>query len=307
MRVDLDVAVLGGGLAGNLLARQLRRRLPGLRVALFERASERSYKVGESTVEIASHYLVRRQGLSQYLYDKHLPKNGIRYFFDSAECDTPLTEMSELGTVNLPFHPAFQLDRAAHGGRPARDERPRGRGRAHRRAGGGRRDRRSRCAPRRGARRPGRRERLSARWLVDAGGREGFLARRLGWRVPEAVHRIGSVWARFEGVADIDQLGDDAFRARVRHTSRGLSTMHFLYAGYWIWVIPLRGRHHQRRRHRHPGTRGDAAHARGLPPLPRRPCRAARAARRRQGGGLRQPRAHRLRHATLLRRATASR
>ena len=240
MRVDLDVAVLGGGLAGNLLARQLRRRLPGLRVALFERASERSYKVGESTVEIASHYLVRRQGLSQYLYDKHLPKNGIRYFFDSAECDTPLTEMSELGTVNLPFHPAFQLDRAAMEGdllemngregvdvrigAPVEDVEIGEAGAPHVVVQGG----------------PGG-ERLSARWLVDAGGREGFLARRLGWRVPEAVHRIGSVWARFEGVADIDQLGDDAFRARVRHTSRGLSTVHFLYAGYWIWVIPLRG------------------------------------------------------------------
>jgi hypothetical protein len=50
---------------------------------------------------------------------------------------------------------------------------------------------------------------------------------------------MGSVWARFEGVADIDSLGGEAFHARVRHTSRYLSTLHFLYAGYWIWVIPL--------------------------------------------------------------------
>jgi hypothetical protein len=49
------------------------------------------------------------------------------------------------------------------------------------------------------------------------------------------------VWGRFEGVADVDQLGDEAFRARVRHTARGLSTLHFLYPGYWIWFIPLRG------------------------------------------------------------------
>jgi flavin-dependent dehydrogenase len=82
-------------------------------------------------------------------------------------------------------------------------------------------------------------ERVSARWLVDAGGRGGFLARRLDWRVPEAEHRMASAWARFEGVADIDEIGGEAFRARVRHTSRYLSTLHFLYSGYWIWVIPL--------------------------------------------------------------------
>jgi len=236
MRADLDVAVLGGGLAGNLLARQLRRRLPGLRVALFERSTERSYKVGESTVEIASHYLVRRQGLSRYLYEQHLPKNGIRYFFDSPELDLLLEEMSELGTINFPFHPTFQIDRARMegdllemNGRDGVDVRigvdvtdvalgEAGAPHTLTFAGG---------------------EKRTARWLVDAGGREGFLARRLDWRVPEAEHRMGSVWARYENVADIDQLGGEAFHARVRHTSRHLSTLHFLYAGYWIWVIPL--------------------------------------------------------------------
>jgi flavin-dependent dehydrogenase len=237
MRADLDVAVLGGGLAGNLLARQLVRRMPGLRVAMFERSLERSYKVGESTVEIASHYLVRRLGLSRYLYEQHLPKNGIRYFFDSPERDLPLEEMSELGTINLPFHPTFQIDRARMeadlldmnakdgvdvrlGAEVAEVELAEAGDGPHTLvlAGG---------------------ERATARWLVDAGGREGFLARRLDWRVPEVEHRMGSAWARFEGVADIDALGSDEFHARVRHTSRHLSTLHFHYPGYWIWVIPL--------------------------------------------------------------------
>lgn len=236
VRADFDVAVLGGGLAGNLLARQLRRRLPALRVALFERSTERSYKVGESTVEIASHYLVRRQGLSRYLYEQHLPKNGIRYFYDSPELDLPVEEMSELGTINLPFHASFQIDRArmegdllemnGHDGVDVRigadvEEVEIGEsGAPHVLAlGGG--------------------ERVTARWLVDAAGRGGFLAKRLEWRVLEPEHRMASAWARFEGVADIDELGGEAFRARVRHTSRYLSTLHFLYPGYWIWVIPL--------------------------------------------------------------------
>ena len=111
-RADLDVAILGGGLAGNLLARQLTRSVPGLRIGLYEKSREPSWKVGESVVEIGSHYLIKRQGLSRYLYDRHLPKNGLRYFFDDAERSLPLWEMSEIGPINLPFHPSFQIDRA---------------------------------------------------------------------------------------------------------------------------------------------------------------------------------------------------
>ena len=102
MKPDLDVAILGGGLAGNLLARQLSRSVPGLRMAVFEKATESSWKVGESVVEIGSHYLITRQGLSRYLYERHLPKNGLRYFFDNETRSLPLWEMSEIGPVNLP-------------------------------------------------------------------------------------------------------------------------------------------------------------------------------------------------------------
>jgi flavin-dependent dehydrogenase len=75
--------------------------------------------------------------------------------------------------------------------------------------------------------------------VVDAAGRSGLLARQEGLRQPEPTHRIGSAWARFEGVRDIDALGSEEFRGRVRHTPRRLSTIHFWYPGYWIWFIPL--------------------------------------------------------------------
>lgn len=238
----LDVAILGGGLAGHLLARQLHRRLPGLRIGVFERrAGDAAFKVGESTVEIAARYLVRQQGLTRYLYDRHLPKNGIRYFFDGPNHDFSLTEMSELGTVNLPFHPAFQIDRA----RMETDllEMNRAAGILVREGvrvldvetGAGGEPHRVVIEER------GRRECVATRWVVDATGRTGLLAHALRLRTDEPEHRIGSVWGRFEGLEDIDDVGDDAFRGRVRYTARGLSTLHFLYPGYWIWVIPLRG------------------------------------------------------------------
>lgn len=47
-----DVAIMGGGMAGSLLARQIRRQIPETRVLLVERSKERRWKVGESTVDI---------------------------------------------------------------------------------------------------------------------------------------------------------------------------------------------------------------------------------------------------------------
>ncbi len=67
----LDIAILGGGMAGSLLARQLARQLPERRIAVFERKTEYELNVGESMVEIASDYFVRRLGLSSYLFDRH--------------------------------------------------------------------------------------------------------------------------------------------------------------------------------------------------------------------------------------------
>ena len=74
----LDVAIIGGGMAGGMLARQLLRAAPGLRLALFDKSGETDWRVGESTVEIASNYMIRRLGLSRYLYEEQLPKNGLR-------------------------------------------------------------------------------------------------------------------------------------------------------------------------------------------------------------------------------------
>jgi len=241
--MSLDVAILGGGMAGGLLARQLHREVPAARIAIFERSNESGFKVGESLVELGSHYLVRRLGLSRYLYQHHLPKNGLRYFFDDSERNAELAQMSELGTVNLPFHPSFQLDRARfdtdllemnasegveirRGARVTQLHLEEGSKRHHLEV-----------------EQRGRSETRSARWVVDASGRSGLVARERGWRVRETAHSVQAVWGRFEGVADVDdwQQWGEAFGERVRHTSRGISTLHFCYPGYWIWVIPLRG------------------------------------------------------------------
>lgn len=235
----MDVAILGGGLAGNLLARQLRRQVPTASVLIVEKSTERRWKVGESTVEIAAHYLISKQSLSTYLYDQHLPKNGLRFFFDTAEKSAELTEMSELGTDRPPPTPSFQLDRArletdllemntADGvdvriGWTARDLELGAGGAMHRFAMIG----------------PEHEETVEARWVIDATGRASTLARQLDLRREERDHRLSAIWGRFRGTSDFDAVGEPEWRRRVRYVARNLSTNHFCYPGYWIWFIPL--------------------------------------------------------------------
>lgn len=241
MTMNVDVAVLGGGLAGNLLARQVRRMLPELSVAVFEREVERTYKVGESSVEIAAHYWVRRAGLATYFHKEHLPKNGLRFFFDSEARDLELEQMSEIGVNGLPPYLSFQMDRA-------RLERDLLRMNAELGADVRMPAKVSNLVlGKDGARHTfsvdedGRRTEWSARWVVDATGRESMVAKQLDLRVPEKSHRIASSWARVTDVADMDDrpLAPE-WRGRVNDTCRTLSTNHFSYPGYWIWFIPLR-------------------------------------------------------------------
>lgn len=238
----VDVAVLGGGLAGNLIARQLRRQVPGASVAMFERNTEGSWKVGESSVEIAGNYFIRRQGLTSYLYQHQLPKNGLRFFFDTPEKDAELFAMTELGSRHLLRLPSFQLDRARLENDLARMNRESGvdvhlGARVHDLALG-----------EAGEAGPALHEftvsegdvqtRWRCRWLVDASGRASLVARDQDLRVPFDLP-ISAVWGRFRGHADMDDIGPADWRARTQHTARFLSTNHFCYPGYWIWFIPL--------------------------------------------------------------------
>lgn len=238
----VDIAIIGGGLAGNLLARQLRQTVPHLNVAMFEKARDTSFKVGEATVEITGNYLIRRLGLSRYLYEHHLPKNGLRFFFDTPGKNSSFPEMSEIGGTGFPFHPSFQLDRSRLEADLYKMNRADGvqvfLNTKVQELSLGPLDS-TKSLHRFIAVKGSTSQEYECRWLVDASGRSSVLARHLGLRVDEPNHALGAAWGRFREVADLDTFGPDEFRRRIRFTSRMLSTNHFCYPGYWIWFIPL--------------------------------------------------------------------
>jgi flavin-dependent dehydrogenase len=238
-----DVAIIGGALAGASTATLLLRENPRLRVMIIERAAAFQRRVGESTVEASSYFLGRTLGLTQYLNESHLNKQGLRFWFAN-ERTTQLDECSEIGGRYLTRIAGYQVDRAtldaevlrraqavgAELRRPAQLTRvdlvPGGWQRLTVRDAGGVE------------------ERIQARWVVDASGVAAVLARQEGWWRPNLGHPTASIWARWHGVKDWDGLElAQKFPdwAAACHGTRATATNHLMGDGWWSWWIPLKG------------------------------------------------------------------
>jgi flavin-dependent dehydrogenase len=239
---EWDVVVIGGALAGSATALRLLRRQPHLRVLIVEKSSVFTRRVGESTVEISAYYLGRVLGLTHYLNENHLVKQGLRFWFRNDRTRTLACCSETGGGYNVRF-PGYQVDRstldeevlsrAREAGatvlRPARVT-------SFELESGGTQT--VTVQTERGE------QVLRARWLVDASGFTALIARKKGWIRPNTEHPIASVWARFKGVQDWDGLPlakrHPAWARRVVAT-RHTATNHLVGQGYWIWCIPLKG------------------------------------------------------------------
>lgn len=240
---NCDVLIIGAGMAGGLLARQLSVEQPELRVILIDKKTEFDWHIGESTVEVFDDYAVRNCKLGPYLAAKHIVKHGLRFWFDSEDKNLRMCELSEQGRSRYTtLNRGVQLDRATFD-RDLCD--------INRRGGVD-----VRLGVRVVARRPdgtpgitldpdGMHRVLTSdgdiacRHLVDAGGRNAPLVKQLELAKKDERVQTGSYWSRYSGTQCIDELGDDAWRARVEGTMRWCSTNHFMYDGYWFWLIPI--------------------------------------------------------------------
>ena len=237
-----DVAILGGGIAGLTLALELRQQRPSIKILVIEKQQhpvpEAAHKVGESTVEIAAHYLRDILKLDDHLQTQQLRKFGLRMFF-STDGNQDITRRVELGSTVFPPLHTYQVDRGrlenmlglkiAEQGiafldgckvqqielQPASETH-----RLHILHDSGERE-------------------IQARWVVDATGRSSFLKRQLGL-AKKVGHHANAVWFRVGHPIDIKQWADDPeWQARISMGDRALSTNHLMGPGYWVWLIRL--------------------------------------------------------------------
>lgn len=237
-----DVVVIGGALAGAATVIQLLRGNPALKVAIVEKSAAFPRKVGEATVEVSAFFLGRVLGLTQYLNDAHLVKQGMRFWFANERTRT-LDECSEVGGRYLARVAAYQVDRSqldtevlnrasalgAEVIRPATVQS------VNLVAG---------AMQTISIRRDEETETITARWVIDASGPAAFLARQNGWFRPNHEHPTTSVWARWRKVKDWDgyeltqKFPEWAMHC---HGIRATATNHFMGDGWWAWCIPLKG------------------------------------------------------------------
>jgi len=247
-----DVLILGAGLAGSSLARQLllatdkhvlvldRRAVPGPR-----------QKVGEATVQMSGYYYARVLEMEEHLLQEHYLKYNLRFYWPSGAGAARYEDLSQSYLRLLSNIATYQLDRNKFEAELVRVNSAHPRCEVH--------------APIAGIdveladedsgephtfcfERDGREVRGTADWVVDATGRARLLAKRLGLTAKSPI-RHGASFCWVEGLVDIEKLTDRSAReVRLRpdrsalgHLPTFLATNHFCGEGYWFWTIPLHG------------------------------------------------------------------
>jgi len=248
-----DVVILGAGLAGLSLARQL-LLYSTKNVLVLDRLPQvpvDRQKVGEATVQVSGYYFSKILDLEEHLLREHLMKYNLRFYWKTpGRKNDSYEDYSQSYIRTLSNIASYQLNRNKIEAEMLRLNQQDPRFNLH-------------CgisdldATLSDSDKPhtlryqmdGQQREIQAGWVVDTTGRAKFLSRRLGLTKQSPI-RHGSTFFWVDGLLNIEKLTDISDYDRLTHKNRRmtghlpvwLATNHFVGEGYWFWVIPLQGR-----------------------------------------------------------------
>ena len=247
-----DVVILGAGIAGLTLARQLLLYSVKKVLLLVKRPQvpPSQQTVGVANVEVQGYYLSNSLDLEEHLLREHFLKYNLRFYWPTpGQPNTGYEHYSQSYIRCLSNICCYQLDRNKIEGELLRVnlQDPK----FSFVAGVANLDVSLSTGPAAHTVRfevEGRKVEVQTSWVVDTTGRSKFLARRLELTKPNPI-RHGSVFFWVEGLLNIEKLTQLSHRQMLLHQNRRtlghvpawLATNHFCGEGYWFWVIPLQG------------------------------------------------------------------
>ncbi|OFW44165.1 MAG: hypothetical protein A3J28_02640 [Acidobacteria bacterium RIFCSPLOWO2_12_FULL_60_22] len=247
-----DVAIIGAGMAGLSLARQILLRSEK-KILLLDRSSQvpvARQKVGESTVQLGAYYLSKVLDLEEHLFREQLLKYNLRFYWRRPDgSNRSYEEYSHCYIKNVSNIAGYQLNRntleaellrlnTAHPNcaffAPVKDLEVS-------LSDHGPHSLRFSASRKKAS--------VTAEWVVDTTGRSKHLARQKKLTQQSPI-RHGSAFLWVEGLVNIEKLTDlsiDEIRLRKDRAATGhfpiwLATNHFVGEGFWFWVIPLQGK-----------------------------------------------------------------
>jgi flavin-dependent dehydrogenase len=225
---NCDLFILGAGLTGCILAIELLKKSPRLKVIIADKKRIDVKRVGESCSDLTSIYL--NLNLPDHILKKHTIKTGLRFLFqNNLEFSSP----SQKSTAN-----GYQLNRALFD-KDLREE-----------------------AVKLGAiyleetkvldfielasfktmihlESQQEDHKIQTRWFVDCSGRSRFLQKKFNWKQNQNNLSTASSWIHIKPKShswDSKKL-EKWYNQGIG--GREQATMHFFGRGYWAWYFPL--------------------------------------------------------------------
>ncbi|HEX9941654.1 MAG TPA: hypothetical protein VGG03_06545 [Thermoanaerobaculia bacterium] len=249
---EVDVLIVGAGLAGLTLARHLLLERPEFRILMLDRLAEvpsPKQKVGEATVQVSGYYYSRVLEMEEHLLREHYLKYNLRFYWRTQRGGDVWEDLSQSYIRKISNIATYQLDRNKFEAAVlAKNRESPGFELIHPMtdlhvdlADDGPHSFRFKAGGREIAGR--------AAWVVDASGRGRFLVRRHELDRPSPI-KHGSSFLWVEGLLDPEKctnLDRRSIRVRPERSALGhfptfLATNHYCGEGYWFWEIPLHGK-----------------------------------------------------------------